>query len=143
MVHHPVNRRGGGHGVGKDAFPLREDQVGRDAQRPPFVAFGDGGEEDLRFLGALGQVAQVVQEQEVEVVQLVQLSGQDRPKVSTLTPVFGGVLKVCGANAIGEWPTMAQANPEMDLTGDVHAGDSAVTDRPRLSTLLRPRMAVV
>ena len=27
VVHHPVNRRGGGHGVGKDAFPLREDQV--------------------------------------------------------------------------------------------------------------------
>ena len=27
VVHHPVNRRGGGHGVGKDAFPLGEDQV--------------------------------------------------------------------------------------------------------------------
>ena len=27
VVHDPVNRRGGGHGVGKDAFPLREDQV--------------------------------------------------------------------------------------------------------------------
>ena len=26
VVHHPVNRRGGGHGVGKDAFPLREDR---------------------------------------------------------------------------------------------------------------------
>ena len=27
VVHDPVNRRGGGHGVGEDAFPLREDQV--------------------------------------------------------------------------------------------------------------------
>ena len=27
VVHHPVNRRGGGHGVGKDALPLREDRV--------------------------------------------------------------------------------------------------------------------
>ena len=27
VVHHPVDCRGGGHGVGKDAFPLREDQV--------------------------------------------------------------------------------------------------------------------
>ena len=27
VVHDPVNRRGGGHGVGKDAFPLGEDQV--------------------------------------------------------------------------------------------------------------------
>ena len=27
VVHDPVNRRGGGHRVGKDAFPLREDQV--------------------------------------------------------------------------------------------------------------------
>ena len=26
VVHHPVNRRGGGHGVGEDALPLREDQ---------------------------------------------------------------------------------------------------------------------
>ena len=27
VVHDPVNRRGGGHGVGEDALPLREDQV--------------------------------------------------------------------------------------------------------------------
>ena len=27
VVHDPVNRRGGGHGVGKDALPLGEDQV--------------------------------------------------------------------------------------------------------------------
>ena len=76
VVHHPVDGRGGGHGVGEDAFPLREDQVGRDAQGPAFVAFGDQGEEDLGLLVALGQVAQIVQEQEVEVVQLAQLSGQ-------------------------------------------------------------------
>ena len=27
VMDHPVNRRGGGHGVGEDALPLREDQV--------------------------------------------------------------------------------------------------------------------
>ena len=27
VVHDPVNGRGGGHRVGEDAFPLREDQV--------------------------------------------------------------------------------------------------------------------
>ena len=27
VVHDPVDCRGGGHGVGEDAFPLREDQV--------------------------------------------------------------------------------------------------------------------
>ena len=27
MVHHPVDGRSGGHGVGEDAFPLGEDQV--------------------------------------------------------------------------------------------------------------------
>ena len=32
VVDDPVNRRGGGYGVGEDAFRLREDQVGRDAQ---------------------------------------------------------------------------------------------------------------
>ena len=37
----------------------------------PNAAFGDQGEEDLRFLEA-----QVVEEQEVEVVQLAQLAGQ-------------------------------------------------------------------
>jgi len=41
VVDDPVNRRGGGHGVREDALPLREDQVGRDAQRPAFVAFCD------------------------------------------------------------------------------------------------------
>ena len=41
VVHDPVNRRGSGNGVGDDAFPLREDQVGRDAQRPALVAFDD------------------------------------------------------------------------------------------------------
>ncbi len=76
VVDDPVDGRGGGHGVGEDAFPLGEDQVGRDAQRPAFVAFGDEGEEDLGLLVALGQVAEIVQEQEVEVVQLAQLSGQ-------------------------------------------------------------------
>ena len=76
VMHHPVNRRGGGHGVGEDALPLREDQVGRDAQRPPLVAFGDEGEEHLRLLSPLGQVAQVIEEQEVEVVQPAQLPGQ-------------------------------------------------------------------
>ena len=70
VVHDPVNRRGGGHGVGKDAFPLREDQVGRDAQRSALVAFGDEGEEDLGLFGALGQVAQVVQEQESKLSSL-------------------------------------------------------------------------
>ncbi len=84
VVDDPVNRRGGGHGVGEDALPLREDQVGRDAQRPALVAFGNQGEENLGLLVApvsstgrdLGQVAQVVQKQEVEAVQLVQLPGQ-------------------------------------------------------------------
>ena len=76
MVHDPVNRRGGGHGVGEDALPLGGDQVGRYPQESPFVAFGDVGEDDLGLLGALGQVAQVVQEEEVEVVQLAQPAGQ-------------------------------------------------------------------
>ena len=44
MMHHPVDGRGGGHGVGEYALPLREDQVRGYAQRPSFVAFGDEGE---------------------------------------------------------------------------------------------------
>ena len=31
VAHDPVNRRGGGHRVRKDEFPLGEDQVRRDA----------------------------------------------------------------------------------------------------------------
>ena len=84
MVHHPVHGGGGGHGVGEDAFPLGEDQVGRDAQRSAFVAFRNEGKEDLGLLvapvsntgQALWEVAQIIQEEEVEVVQLAQLPGQ-------------------------------------------------------------------
>ena len=54
MVHYLVGRRRGGHGVGEDAFPLGEDQVGGDAQRPAFVTLGDEGEEDLALFVALG-----------------------------------------------------------------------------------------
>ena len=93
MVRHPVDGRRGGHGVGEDALPLGEDQVGRDAQGPELVAFGDQGEEDLGLPvapgsstgPALGQVAQVVQEQEVEVVQLAQLSGPAHCLLSSIT----------------------------------------------------------
>ena len=63
-------------GLAKMRSPLREDQVGRNAQGPPFVAFGDEGEEDLGLLGALGQVSQVIEEEEVEVVQLAQPAWQ-------------------------------------------------------------------
>ena len=42
-MHHPVDGRGGGHGVGKDALPLREDRVWGDAEGSPLVA---GGERD-------------------------------------------------------------------------------------------------
>ena len=53
VMHHPVDGRSGGHGVGEDAFPLGEDQVGRDAQGPALVAFGDEGEEDLGLFARL------------------------------------------------------------------------------------------
>ena len=65
---HPVDGRRRGHGVGEDVLPLGEDQVGRDAQGPALVAFGDEREEHLGLLGPLGQVPQVVQQQEVVVV---------------------------------------------------------------------------
>ena len=70
VVDHPVDGRRRGHRVGEDVLPLGEDQVGRDAQGPAFVAFGDEREEHLGLLGPLGQVPQVVQQQEVVVVEL-------------------------------------------------------------------------
>ena len=70
VVDHPVDGRSRGHRVGEDVLPLGEDQVGRDAQGPAFVAFGDEREEHLGLLGPLGQVPQVVQQQEVVVVEL-------------------------------------------------------------------------
>ena len=70
VVDHPVDGRRRGHWVGEDVLPLGEDQVGRDAQGPAFVAFGDEREEHLGLLGPLGQVPQVVQQQEVVVVEL-------------------------------------------------------------------------
>ena len=41
VMHHPVDGRSGGHGVGEDALPLGEDQVRGYAQGPAFVAFRD------------------------------------------------------------------------------------------------------
>ena len=41
VMDHPVNGRGGGHGVDEDVLPLGEDQVGGDAQGAAFVAFGN------------------------------------------------------------------------------------------------------
>ena len=70
VVDHPVDGRSRGHWVGEDVLPLGEDQVGRDAQGPAFVAFGDEREEHLGLFGPLGQVPQVVQQQEVVVVEL-------------------------------------------------------------------------
>ena len=64
-MHHPVNCCSSGHGVGEDLLPLREDQVGCDAEGLVFVALGDEGKEHLRLLGALRQVSQVIQQQEV------------------------------------------------------------------------------
>ena len=47
---HPVDGRGGGHGVGEDMLPLGEDQVGGDAQGAALVAFGDEGEETFEAM---------------------------------------------------------------------------------------------
>ena len=69
VVDHPVDGRRSGHGVSEDMLPLGEDQVGRDAQGPAFVAFGDEREEHLGLFGPLGQVPQVVQHQEIVVVE--------------------------------------------------------------------------
>ena len=76
VMDHPVNRRGGGRGVGEDALPLRYDQIGSDAQRSPFVAFGDEGEKDLGPFAIFEQISKAIEEREVEVVQRTQLPMQ-------------------------------------------------------------------
>ena len=70
VMHDGVDGRSSSHWVGEDMLPLGEDQVGGDAQRMPFVAFRDEGEEHLRLLGPLGQASQVIEEQEVVAVEL-------------------------------------------------------------------------
>ena len=47
VVDAPVNRRGGGDGVGEDAFPLGEDQGGRYAQGSSFVALSSPGRQTI------------------------------------------------------------------------------------------------
>ena len=71
VVDDPVNRRGGGHGVGElvySSWRFRRLLV-HSSWRSTVAPVSSTGR-------ALGQVAQVVQEQEVEAVQLVQLPGQ-------------------------------------------------------------------
>ena len=117
VVHHPVNHHGGGHRVGEDTLPLRGDQVGRDAQRPAFVAFCDGGEKDFRLFVPLGQVAQVVQEQEVEVVQLAQLSGQGEVPLGG-QQVLHQVVGRCEEDGVSSFhQTVAQGAERVSLAG--------------------------
>ena len=57
-------------GLAKMCSHWEKTRLGGDPQGPAFVAFGDEGEEHLRFFSTLGQVAQVVQQEEVVVVEL-------------------------------------------------------------------------
>ena len=68
LMYHPVDGRGGGHGVGEDALPHREDEVLRNAQGSLVVALGYEIEEDFRFIGPLGPIAGGIQKEEVESV---------------------------------------------------------------------------
>ena len=58
MMHHPVDGRGGGHGVEMRSPPRRPGG-------PSFVAFGDDAVNN-RLFGALGAGSQVIEKQEVE-----------------------------------------------------------------------------
>ena len=71
VVDHSVDGRRRGHWDWRICAPTgRRDQVGRDAQGPALVAFGDQSEEHLGLLRTLGQVSQVVEQQEIVVVEL-------------------------------------------------------------------------
>jgi hypothetical protein len=61
-MHHPVNRRHGGHGVLEDPLPLREDQVRGYNHRSPLVTLGQKREHDLHFIAVVLNVADVIQD---------------------------------------------------------------------------------
>ena len=68
-MHQPIDRRGGRHLIAEDPIPVREDQIARDEDGAPLVAFGEEREENLSFLGALLDVSDVVENQYGEMIE--------------------------------------------------------------------------
>src|SRR5208283_3583624 len=56
-----VDRGGRRHWVAEDLVPLAEDEVARDHERPPLVAFREQREEHVGLGGVLLDVAEVVE----------------------------------------------------------------------------------
>ncbi len=76
MVDDPIDQGGGGGGVGKDAGPLTEGQVGGQDEALPFVAAADDLEEQVGVATVIGEVADFVQGQDCRVAVVTELGVQ-------------------------------------------------------------------
>src|SRR5439155_11036060 len=71
MVHDAVDQRGDGRGVGEDAGPFAERQVGGEGETPSLVAATDDLEEQIGGAGVVGQIPDFIdQEQSLLTVVL-------------------------------------------------------------------------
>lgn len=77
-MHESVDRRDGGHGAGKDAFPLAEDQIRGDEHGAALIALGHQREEHFGFVGILLEVADVIHDEQFEVIEFSQQLGRDQ-----------------------------------------------------------------
>ena len=72
MVHEPVHRCHGGHGVFEDLIPLAEDEVRTQQDAATLVALRKQGEEHFHFFAALLQVADVVEDEHFVAVEFLE-----------------------------------------------------------------------
>ena len=70
MVHDPVDRRRGGHGVLENPIPLREHEVGGDHDALALVALGEQGEQHFHLRAVVLNIADVVQYQALDAIEL-------------------------------------------------------------------------
>ncbi len=75
MMHNPINRRHRGHRIFEDAFPLTEDEIGRNDHGFAFVALREKREEDFHLIAVVLNIANVVENDASEFVQFCQLLG--------------------------------------------------------------------
>jgi hypothetical protein len=72
VMHQAVDRCGRRHLIAKNAIPLREDQIARDADRAALISLGEEREEDFGLLRTLLDVPHIVEEQHGELIELPQ-----------------------------------------------------------------------
>ncbi len=90
MVDEPVDSRGGGHGILKNAIPLTEDQITTDQHAFAFIAFGQERKEDLHLGAALLEITDIIEDDGGKAIELMEFLFQAQGLLGGQQADFGG-----------------------------------------------------